>query len=152
MIVTPTDGHAVATPADLGRPGVRIIAAGDAVPITRYAVELVANLARQPGYPDDFEAPYAAERRLARGQRPGRSDEARARRGRRRDRLSDGRARRATGAVHRGAAVVTAERPYDGVVMADSAEPEAARSFLAWLTGPEAQALLADDGFLPPGP
>ncbi len=37
-----------------------MIAAGDTVPITKYANQLVANLARQSGYPADFAANYAA--------------------------------------------------------------------------------------------
>ena len=37
-----------------------MIAAGDAVPITRYAGQLVTNLARESGYPADFAAAYAA--------------------------------------------------------------------------------------------
>ena len=57
----PTDNPAgIKTPADLARPGVKVIAAGDEVPITKYATQLVANLAKEPGYPADFAAAYAA--------------------------------------------------------------------------------------------
>ena len=38
----------------------KIIAAGDEVPITKYATQVVDNLAREPGYPADFAAAYAA--------------------------------------------------------------------------------------------
>jgi molybdate transport system substrate-binding protein len=38
---------------------------------------------------------------------------------------------------------------YAGVVVKDSAHAAAAAAFLDWLTGPEGQAILADDGFLP---
>jgi hypothetical protein len=38
----------------------KVIAAGDTVPITKYATQLVANLAKLPGYPADFAAKYAA--------------------------------------------------------------------------------------------
>ena len=60
-VIVPADNPAkLASPADLARPGVLVIAAGEGVPITAYASELVANLARQPGYPADFAAAYAA--------------------------------------------------------------------------------------------
>ena len=42
------------------RPGVKVIAAGDEVPITKYATQLVGNLAKESGYPADFAAKYAA--------------------------------------------------------------------------------------------
>ncbi len=35
-----------------------MIAAGDSVPITKYAKQLVANLAKEAGYPTDFVAGY----------------------------------------------------------------------------------------------
>lgn len=152
VIVTPADDTTLASPLDLARPGVRIIAAGDAVPITRYASELVAGLARESGYPDDFVAAYAANT-------VSREDNVQA--VLTKIALGEGDA----GIVYRTDALgspavrsigvppsVTVRAAYTGVVMADSAEPEAARSFLAWLTGPEAQGLLADAGFLPPGP
>ena len=50
----------IKTPADLAKPGVKIIAAGDAVPITKYANQLVDNLAKSPGYPADFATAYNA--------------------------------------------------------------------------------------------
>jgi hypothetical protein len=48
------------SPKDLAKPGVKVIAAGDAVPITKYATQLVADLAKQTGYPADFAAGYTA--------------------------------------------------------------------------------------------
>ena len=42
------------------KPGVRVIAAGDEVPITKYATQLVDNLAAAAGDPADFAAAYAA--------------------------------------------------------------------------------------------
>jgi molybdate transport system substrate-binding protein len=60
-IIVPTANPAgIQTPADLAKAGVKVIAAGDAVPITRYANQLVANLAKQSGYLADFAAKYAA--------------------------------------------------------------------------------------------
>ena len=86
----PTTRRAIKTPADLARPGVKIIAAGDEVPITKYANQLVANLATEPGYPADFAAAYQAEHRVQGGQRQGRRRQARAGRGRCGDRLRHG--------------------------------------------------------------
>ena len=60
VIVAPGNRAGIATPADLARPGVRIVAAGDNVPITTYANQLIANLTRQPGYPPDYAAKVAA--------------------------------------------------------------------------------------------
>ncbi len=50
----------IMSPKDLANKGVKIVAAGDAVPITKYANMLVANLAKEPGYPADFVAAYNA--------------------------------------------------------------------------------------------
>lgn len=54
LIVPTADPAGIATPADLARPGVKIVAAGDAVPITAYANELLTRLAALDGYPADF--------------------------------------------------------------------------------------------------
>jgi molybdate transport system substrate-binding protein len=60
-IIVPTDNPGgVSSPMDLAKPGLNVIAAGDEVPITKYATQLVKNLAAQPGYPAGFEAAYAA--------------------------------------------------------------------------------------------
>ena len=58
-IITPGSGTpVVTTPMDLGKSGVKVVAAGDAVPITKYATQLVANLAKLPGYPPNFVEAY----------------------------------------------------------------------------------------------
>ena len=54
IIVPIANPGGIATPADLAKTGVKVIAAGDAVPITKYATQLLANLAKEPGYPADF--------------------------------------------------------------------------------------------------
>ena len=41
-----------------GEAGVKVVAAGDEVPITKYATQLVKNLAKVSGYPADFQAAY----------------------------------------------------------------------------------------------
>ena len=61
VIVVPTGNPAgIAGPADLARSGVRVVAAGPDVPITKYASQLIAKLAALPGYPADFAAAVAA--------------------------------------------------------------------------------------------
>jgi molybdate transport system substrate-binding protein len=58
-IIVPGSGtQTVTTPMDLGKSGVKVVAAGDAVPITKYANQLVANLAKLPGYPPSFVDAY----------------------------------------------------------------------------------------------
>jgi molybdate transport system substrate-binding protein len=60
-IIVPTDNPAgIESAADLARPGIRVVAAGDAVPITRYAKQLVDKLAKSAGFPADFAKKYAA--------------------------------------------------------------------------------------------
>ena len=59
-IVTPADADDVGEWTDLATPGLRIIAAGEDVPITGYADELVANLEAQPDAPAGFADAYAA--------------------------------------------------------------------------------------------
>ena len=41
---------------------------------------------------------------------------------------------------------------YGGVVVKESPDAEGAAAFLTWLAGTEGQAVLAELGFLPPGP
>ena len=52
----PDNPGGIATPADLAKAGIKVIAAGEEVPITRYATQLVENLASEDGYPADFAA------------------------------------------------------------------------------------------------
>ena len=145
--VNPAD---IASPADLAKAGVRIIGAGEAVPITRYAKLLVQNLAREAGYPAGFEAAYLANvvsmeenvkavvAKIALGQGDAaivyRTD--------------------AKGSTD----VLPIDVPptanvaasYAGVIVKASANPAAAQGFLDWLAGSEGQAVLATFGFLPP--
>jgi molybdate transport system substrate-binding protein len=150
VIVPAANAAGIRAPADLGREGVKVIAAGDAVPITKYASRLVANLAAQPGYPADFVARYDANvvskednaaavvAKVALGEGDAgivyRTDA------------------RASSAVRTIAVPDAANVPatYAGVVVKASANPDAARAFLAWLASPAGQAVLAGFGFLPP--
>ena len=133
-----------------GQAGVRIIAAGDEVPITRYAAQLVRNLATEPGYPADFVAAYTAN--VASKEDNVKAVVAKIE-------LGEGDAGIVyvtdAAASDKVAAVDVPESAnvpatYDGVVVKGSAHAAAARAFLAWFAGPGGQAILADLGFLPP--
>lgn len=151
-IVVPSANPAgIRAPSDLARAGVKIVAAGGAVPITAYATRLVSNLASLPGYPASFVTGYQANvvsrednvaAVLAKVEL-GEGDagivyatDARAS------------AKVATIAIPAGANV---RATYGGVVVRASRQPAAAAAFLAWLGGPAGQAILASFGFLPPG-
>jgi molybdate transport system substrate-binding protein len=152
-IIVPTDNPAgIGTPADLATPGVKVIAAGDEVPITRYATELVDNLASEPGYPADFAAAYAAN--VASKEDNVKAVVAKVE-------LGEGDA----GIVYMTDAAAsdkvaaidvppTANVPatYAGVVVKASPHVDAAHAFLTWFAGPDGQAILSTFGFLPPPP
>lgn len=149
-IIVPVGNPAdIQTPADLAKAGVTVIAAGDAVPITAYATELVANLAKEAGYPPDFGAAYAAN--VA-----SREDNVKAVVAK--IELGEGDA----GIVYvtdarASTKVATVDVPpaanisatYDGIVVKASRRATAARAFLDWLAGPDGQAILGELGFLP---
>jgi molybdate transport system substrate-binding protein len=150
IIVPIANPAGITTPADLARPGVKVIAAGDKVPITTYATEVVHNLAREAGYPADFAAAYAAN--VASKEDNVKAIVAKVE-------LGEGDAgivyvtdANASDKVSTVDVPDTANVPatYDGVVVKTSRDAEAARAFLAWLAGPDGQAILAGLGFLPP--
>src|SRR6187399_3082921 len=47
LIVPTANPAGITSPKDLAKPGVKVIAAGDKVPITKYAIQLVDNLATE---------------------------------------------------------------------------------------------------------
>lgn len=150
VIVPASNPAGIAGPADLGRPGVKVIAAGDSVPITRYATQLVANLAREPGYPSSFASDYAANI-------VSREDNVAAvvtKIG-----LGEGDAAivyvtdaRASTQVTPIAVPADANVPatYGGVVVKASRNQAAAEAFLSWIAGPDGESILGSFGFLPP--
>jgi molybdate transport system substrate-binding protein len=150
-VIVPTGNPAgILTPADLAKSGVKIIASGDNVPITKYATLLVANLARQAGYPGDFVAKYTTN--IA-------SKEDNVAAVVSKIELGEGDAgivyvtdaktsTKVTTVAVPDAANVPAT--YGGVVVKASANQAAAQAFLAWLAGPDGRAILASFGFLPP--
>lgn len=150
-IIVPSDNPGdVRTPADLAKPGVRIIAAGDEVPITRYARQLVDNLAGESGYPADFAAAYAAN--IASREDNVKAVVAKVE-------LGEGDAGIVYVTDARASAKVTAvdvpdeanvPAAYAGIVVKASPDQIAAKAFLDWLAGPAGQSILASFGFGPP--
>ena len=150
-IIVPADNPAgIRTPADLARAGIKIIAAGDEVPITRYATQLVGNLATEAGYPADFAARYTANiaskednvKAVVAKIELGEGDAGIVY-------LTDARASTTVKAIDvPDSANVPAT--YTGLVVRASANPAAARAFLEWFAGPDGQAILGGFGFLPP--
>ena len=149
VIVPESNPAGITKPADLARRGIKIVAAGVGVPIQKYAESLVANLARQPGYPSDFVNRYEANIVS------------------REDNVGAVLAKVALGEGDAGIVYVTDARSsptvtaiavpaaanvpatYGGVVVKASPSQAAAGAFLAWLAGPQGQSILASLGFLP---
>src|SRR5436190_22733625 len=139
IVVPPSTTATVATPVDLARSGVKVIAAGPEVPITKYASQLVGNLAHQPGYPADFAARVAANT-------VSREDNVRAILAK--VALGEGDAGIVYATDARAAKVGTVAIPpganviatYGAVVVKASSHPAEARAFIDWLIGREGQA------------
>jgi molybdate transport system substrate-binding protein len=151
VIIVPADNPAgIESLSDLAEDGVKLIAAGDEVPITKYTTQLIEKLAQQPDAPPYFAMRYS--RNVA-------SKE---------DSVSGIVSKIELGEGDAGIVYVTdaaaaedvtpVEIPegsnvpvtYAGVVLDASQNREAASAFLDWLAGPEGQAVLAELGFLPP--
>ena len=150
-IIVPTDNPAgIESAADLAKKGVKVIAAGDAVPITKYAKQLVDNLAKTSGYPADFAKKYTANivskeenvaavvGKIALGE-------------------GDAAIVYVTDAAGSDA-ITSIDVPdqanvlatYGAVVIKSSKHEAEARAFLDWLHGPAGLALLDNLGFGPP--
>jgi molybdate transport system substrate-binding protein len=150
-VIVPSDNQAgITSPVDLAKPGIKVIAAGDEVPITKYATQLVGNLAKEPGYPADFVAAYTAN--VASKEDNVKAVVAKVE-------LGEGDAGIVYVTDARASTKVTAidvpdsanvPATYDGVVVKRSSNVAAAKAFLAWLAGADGQAILSDLGFLPP--
>jgi len=149
VIVPTTNAAGIKTPADLAKTGVKVIAAGDAVPITKYATQLLANLAGEAGYPADFAAKYTAN--IASKEDNVKAIVAKIE-------LGEGDAgivyvtdARASTKVTTVDVPATANVPatYAGVVVKASRNAAAAQAFVTWFAGPDGQAILSTFGFLP---
>ena len=150
VIVVPAGNPAgIASPADLAKPGIKVVAAGPDVPITKYATQVIDNLAKVPGYPADFAAAVAANvvsqednvKAVLAKIELGEGDAAIVY-------VTDARSSTAveTVAIPDEANVLAT---YAAVGINDAKDPALATDFLAFLTGTEAQAVLAGYGFLP---
>ncbi|HYI22239.1 MAG TPA: molybdate ABC transporter substrate-binding protein [Candidatus Limnocylindrales bacterium] len=148
LVIVVPEGNpaAIISPADLARDGIKIIAAGDDVPITRYAAEVVNGLSEVPGYPPNFAAAYEANV-VSREESVAAVTSKIA--------LGEGDAAIAYASDARGSALTTIELPsdvnvvaeYGGVVLASSGNRAAARDFLAWLVSVNGQVVLETNGF-----
>lgn len=139
----------VETWADLATDGVRIIAAGEEVPIQRYAEVAINNLGVLPDAPTGYAA-------AVRANIVSREDNVRAILAK--IQLGEGDAGFVYATDARGADDVrtvpipdaaTVAATYAGVVIAESDAATEARELLTWLTQDEAQAAFADAGFVP---
>lgn len=151
VVIVPTANPAgIATPADLADHGVKIVAAGAAVPIAKYATQVIKNLAGQPGYPAGFVAAYDANvvsqednvTAVVAKIELGEGDAAVVY-------ATDAKAPTKVTTIDI-PAVANVQATYAGVVVRASERREAARAFLAWLAGHDGGAVLARFGFLPP--
>ncbi len=150
VIVPAGNPAGLRSPADLGRPGLCVVAAGPDVPITRYAEQAVAKLATLAAYGADFADRYEANvcsrednvAAVVSKIRLGEGDAAIVY-------ATDARATNGLQELPLPAAgnVVAA---YGAVVVHSSAHLDAAREFVAWLLGGQAQAVFARAGFTPP--
>ncbi|MEO6206611.1 MAG: molybdate ABC transporter substrate-binding protein [Candidatus Limnocylindrales bacterium] len=151
IIVPISNPAGIRSPVDLARAGVKVIAAGDEVPITGYTSDLIDRLSASDGYPEGFAAALAANvvskednvSAIVTKVGLGEGDVGIVY-------LSD---------VH-GRADVTmipiqddlnVTATYAGVVVKASTNVAAAHAFLGWLAGPNGQAALSTFGFAPPG-
>jgi molybdate transport system substrate-binding protein len=150
-VIVPTANPAgIKTPADLAKPGVKVIAAGDAVPITKYATQLVTNLAKESGYPADFLSAYTANiaskednvKAVVAKIELGEGDAAIVY-------VTDAKASTKVAPIDV-PATENVPATYAGVVVKASANASSAQAFLDWFAGADGQKILAGFGFLPP--
>jgi molybdate transport system substrate-binding protein len=149
-IVVPKGNPAgLETPWDIGRPGLRVVAAGESVPISQYAMLLVENLAGLHGGGSALADAYAAnvvsrEDNVAAVLTKVELGEA------------DAAIVYATDAA--GSELVESmpipdeaqvDVAYGGVILATSVLQPHAHAFLEWLGGADGQAMLEDFGFRP---
>ena len=142
-IIVPAGNPAgITSAADLGRAGVKVIAAGEEVPITKYAVQVVENL----GITDAYVANVVSE-----------EDNVAAVRAKIEAGEGDAGIVYVTDAIASGAKVEQIAVPIEANVPATYAaatvvatdQPDEAAAYLAFLMGPGGQATLASYGFLP---
>ena len=150
-LVVPVDNRAgISSPSDLGAPGLRLIGAGEEVPITTYADRVIANLATLEADPDAWTA-------AVRGNVVSREDNAAAVLAR--IELGEGDAAfvYATDAAASDdvapiaiPADANVRATYAGIIPSTTTQPDAAAAFLAWIAGPDGREVLGRLGFVAP--
>jgi len=150
-IVVPRDNPAgIGDPRDLARPGVRIVGAGAAVPISLYVDACLEKLAALPGFPAGYAAAVAANvvsrednvRAALTKVELGEADAAFVY-------ATDAAGSDAVGEVPIPAAA-NVEAIYGAVAIGASTHLKEAEAFVDWLAGPRGAAVLARFGFLGP--
>lgn len=147
VIVPANNPKGIQTAADLAKPGVCVIAAGDNVPINHYAEQLVMNLSQRSDYGSSFAANYEANV-CSREDNVGAVV----------NKISLGEGDAAIVYVTDAAAGQNLEQvsvpadsnvvaTYGGVVTSSSTSPDTAAEFVSWLTGPAGQSVLKSHGF-----
>lgn len=150
IIVPAANPAGITTPSDLAGSGVKVIAAGADVPITKYATQAVSNLANLAGYPTGFAAAYDANvvskednvKAVVAKIELGEGDAAIVY-------ATDAKASTKVKTIEI-PAEANVPATYAGVVVKASPNAAAAHALLTWLAGADGQAVLATFGFLPP--
>lgn len=150
LIVPAGNPAHIATPYDLARPGVRIVAAGADVPITKYVRRLISNLqayrGAQAGLPAAIEANTVSHEDNVRAVLA-------------KVELGEADAGFVYATDAKGDSKVTSiaippttnvAASYAAVALTSSTHPTAADAFVSWLAGSDARTILARYGFLPP--
>jgi molybdate transport system substrate-binding protein len=150
IVVPIANPGAVTSAVDLSRAGLKVIAAGDAVPISGYARELISQLSSLPGYPAGFVAGYDANVLSREDNVKGVLTKIE---------LGEGDAGIVYATDARSSTKVTTipippeasvTAVYAGVTIKGSAHAAEAERILDWLAGPTGQTVLAGFGFVPP--
>lgn len=151
VVITPSDNPAgITTLQDLAKPGVKLILADKAVPVGQYSLDVLAKASALPGYTEAYSPTVLAN--VVSYEENVRSVLAKVA-------LGEGDA----GIVYTTDAALEADRlqqiaipdelntiaSYPIAPVADSANPALAEAFIAFVLGPEGQAILARYGFIP---
>ncbi len=152
VLVVPANDHAIETFAGLARPGVRLVLAGKAVPIGKYARQILANASTESGLGTDFSAKVLANLK---------SEEANVRAVLAKVQLGEADAgfvyQTDVGAAGGDVRVIAIPPPYNlvaeypVVIISDSKKQDVAAAFISFLRSGEGQAILVKFGFAPAG-
>jgi molybdate transport system substrate-binding protein len=150
IIVPAANPGSIASPADLARPGVKVIAAEDTAPISKYALQLVTNLAKLPAYPTGYAAAYVSNVVSKEDNVAGIVSKVE---------LGEGDAGIVYATDARASTKVTSidvpdsanvPATYAAVVLRSSPNQASAAALLTWLTSADGRTIFESFGFLPP--